>query len=38
VHAIERTREYGGLYHVLHGAISPATSRERPQPCTLPDC
>jgi recombination protein RecR len=21
--AIERTREYGGLYHVLHGAISP---------------
>ena len=23
VHAIERTREYGGLYHVLHGAISP---------------
>jgi len=23
VHAIERTGEYGGLYHVLHGAISP---------------
>ena len=23
VHAIERTREYSGLYHVLHGAISP---------------
>jgi len=23
VHAIERTREYGGLYHVLHGVISP---------------
>jgi recombination protein RecR len=23
VHAIERTREYNGLYHVLHGAISP---------------
>jgi recombination protein RecR len=21
--AIERTREYAGLYHVLHGAISP---------------
>jgi recombination protein RecR len=21
--AIERTREYKGLYHVLHGAISP---------------
>ena len=21
--AIERTRQYGGLYHVLHGAISP---------------
>lgn len=21
--AMERTREYGGLYHVLHGAISP---------------
>lgn len=24
VQAIERTREYNGLYHVLHGAISPA--------------
>ena len=24
VQAIERTREYHGLYHVLHGAISPA--------------
>ena len=23
VQAIERTREYRGLYHVLHGAISP---------------
>jgi recombination protein RecR len=23
VHAIERTREYSGHYHVLHGAISP---------------
>ncbi len=23
VQAIERTREYSGLYHVLHGAISP---------------
>ncbi len=23
VQAIERTREYNGLYHVLHGAISP---------------
>lgn len=23
VMAFERTREYGGLYHVLHGAISP---------------
>jgi recombination protein RecR len=23
VQAIERTREYHGLYHVLHGAISP---------------
>lgn len=23
VMAIERTREYGGVYHVLHGAISP---------------
>jgi recombination protein RecR len=23
VYAIERTREYHGLYHVLHGAISP---------------
>ena len=23
VYAIERTREYRGLYHVLHGAISP---------------
>ncbi|MDR3294252.1 MAG: recombination mediator RecR [Clostridiales Family XIII bacterium] len=23
VAAVERTREYGGLYHVLHGAISP---------------
>lgn len=24
VQAIERTREYNGLYHVLHGSISPA--------------
>jgi recombination protein RecR len=24
VQAIERTREYHGLYHVLHGAISPS--------------
>ena len=23
IFAIERTREFGGLYHVLHGAISP---------------
>ena len=23
VYAIERTREYNGLYHVLHGVISP---------------
>ncbi len=23
VMALERTREYNGLYHVLHGAISP---------------
>lgn len=25
--AIERTREYGGLYHVLHGTISPMDGR-----------
>lgn len=25
--AIERTREYRGLYHVLHGAISPVSGR-----------
>jgi recombination protein RecR len=25
--AIERTREYRGLYHVLHGAISPVAGR-----------
>ena len=23
VHSVERTREYKGLYHVLHGALSP---------------
>jgi recombination protein RecR len=27
VAAFERTREYSGLYHVLHGLISPMTDR-----------
>ncbi|MDR1409414.1 MAG: recombination mediator RecR [Oscillospiraceae bacterium] len=32
--ALERTHEYGGVYHVLHGAISPL-SGVRPQDLTV---